>query len=96
MLGDWPAAHIGRKTKSFDASCPLGPWIAPADQIEDPQNLAISLSVNGELKQNSNTSQMIFSVAEQISDLSKKLTPWPGDVILTSTPPVSAALMVSS
>jgi 2-keto-4-pentenoate hydratase/2-oxohepta-3-ene-1,7-dioic acid hydratase in catechol pathway len=72
--------------KSFDTSCPLGPWIVPAGQIKDPQNLAISLSVNGELKQNSNTSQMIFSVAEQISDLSKKLTLWPGDVILTGTP----------
>ena len=72
--------------KSFDTSCPLGPWITPAAQINDPQNLAISLSVNGELKQNSNTSQMIFSIAEQISDLSKKLTLWPGDVILTGTP----------
>ena len=72
--------------KSFDTSCPLGPWITPAAQIENPQNLAISLSVNGEIKQNSNTSQMIFSIAEQISDLSKKLTLWPGDVILTGTP----------
>ena len=72
--------------KSFDTSCPLGPWITPAAQIKDPQNLAISLSVNGEIKQNSNTNQMIFSVAEQISDLSQKLTLWPGDVILTGTP----------
>jgi len=72
--------------KSFDTSCPLGPWIIPAAHIKDPQNLAISLSVNGELKQNSNTGQMIFSIAEQISDLSKKLTLWPGDVILTGTP----------
>ena len=72
--------------KSFDTSCPLGPWITPAAQIQDPQNLAISLSLNGEIKQNSNTSQMIFSIAEQISDLSKKLTLWPGDVILTGTP----------
>ncbi len=72
--------------KSFDTSCPLGPWIVPAGQIKDPQNLAISLSVNGELKQNSNTSEMIFTVAEQISDLSKKLTLWPGDIILTGTP----------
>ena len=71
--------------KSFGTSCPLGLRIAPADQIKDPQNLAISLSVNGELKQNSNASQMIFSVAEQISDLSKKLTLWPGNVILTGT-----------
>jgi len=72
--------------KSFDTSCPLGPWITPAAQIADPQKLAISLTVNGEIRQDSNTSQMIFSVAEQISDLSKKLTLWPGDVILTGTP----------
>jgi 2-keto-4-pentenoate hydratase/2-oxohepta-3-ene-1,7-dioic acid hydratase in catechol pathway len=77
---DW-LAH-----KSFDTACPLGPWIVPAAQIADPQNLAISLSVNGALKQNSNTSQMIFTVAEQIVDLSRRLTLWPGDVILTGTP----------
>ncbi len=77
---DW-LAH-----KSFDTACPLGPWIVPASQIADPQNLAISLSVNGEMKQNSNTSRMIFTIAEQIADLSRRLTLWPGDVILTGTP----------
>jgi 2-keto-4-pentenoate hydratase/2-oxohepta-3-ene-1,7-dioic acid hydratase in catechol pathway len=77
---DW-MAH-----KSFDTACPLGPWIVPATQIADPQNLAISLSVNGEMKQNSNTSRMIFTIAEQIADLSHRLTLWPGDVILTGTP----------
>jgi 2-keto-4-pentenoate hydratase/2-oxohepta-3-ene-1,7-dioic acid hydratase in catechol pathway len=77
---DW-LAH-----KSFDTACPLGPCIVPAAQIADPQNLAISLSVNGEIKQNSNTSKMIFTVAEQIADISRRLTLWPGDVILTGTP----------
>lgn len=77
---DW-MAH-----KSFDTACPLGPWIVPATQIADPQNLSISLSVNGEMKQNSNTSRMIFTIAEQIADLSRRLTLWPGDVILTGTP----------
>lgn len=72
--------------KSFDTGCPLGPWITPAPQIPDPQNLSISLSVNDAVKQKSNTDQMIFTVAEQISDLSRKLTLWPGDVILTGTP----------
>jgi 2-keto-4-pentenoate hydratase/2-oxohepta-3-ene-1,7-dioic acid hydratase in catechol pathway len=72
--------------KSFDTACPMGPWIVPAAQIHDPQNLAISLSVNGETKQDSNTGQMIFTVAEQIADLSRRLTLWPGDVILTGTP----------
>jgi 2-keto-4-pentenoate hydratase/2-oxohepta-3-ene-1,7-dioic acid hydratase in catechol pathway len=77
---DW-VAH-----KCFDGSCPIGPWIVPAEQIADPQNLAIELSINGVIKQKSNTSQMIFTVAEQVSHLSGKLTLHPGDVILTGTP----------
>jgi 2-keto-4-pentenoate hydratase/2-oxohepta-3-ene-1,7-dioic acid hydratase in catechol pathway len=77
---DW-LAH-----KSFDTACPLGPWIIPAGQMADPQKLAISLSVNGEMRQNSNTDRMIFTIAEQIADLSRRLTLWPGDVILTGTP----------
>jgi 2-keto-4-pentenoate hydratase/2-oxohepta-3-ene-1,7-dioic acid hydratase in catechol pathway len=77
---DW-VAH-----KSFDGSCPLGPWIVPASDIKDPQNLGIKLWVNGVLKQNSNTSQMIFNLAEQIAHLSSRLTLHPGDLILTGTP----------
>ena len=77
---DW-VAH-----KCFDRSCPLGPWIVPADAIRDPQSLAIELTVNGVVKQKSNTSVMIFTVAEQIAHLSEKLTLHPGDVILTGTP----------
>jgi 2-keto-4-pentenoate hydratase/2-oxohepta-3-ene-1,7-dioic acid hydratase in catechol pathway len=77
---DW-VAH-----KCFDGSCPMGPWIVPAEEIENPQNLAIELSVDGVIKQKSNTSEMIFTVAEQISHLSGKLTLHPGDVILTGTP----------
>ena len=77
---DW-VAH-----KCFDGSCPIGPWIVPAEEIADPQNLAIELSIGGVIKQKSNTSQMIFTVAEQISHLSGKLTLHPGDIILTGTP----------
>ena len=72
--------------KSFDGACPLGPSIVPASFISDPQALAMKLWVNGELMQNSNTSQMIFSVAEQIAWLSSRLTLQPGDLILTGTP----------
>jgi 2-keto-4-pentenoate hydratase/2-oxohepta-3-ene-1,7-dioic acid hydratase in catechol pathway len=72
--------------KSFDGSCPLGPWIVPADQIPDPQNLAIKLWVNDEVKQDSSTSKMIFSLAEQIAQLSSRKTLSPGDLILTGTP----------
>ena len=77
---DW-VAH-----KSFDGSCPLGPWIVPASDIKDPQQLGIKLWVNGVLKQDSNTSQMIFNLAEQIAHLSARLTLHPGDLILTGTP----------
>jgi 2-keto-4-pentenoate hydratase/2-oxohepta-3-ene-1,7-dioic acid hydratase in catechol pathway len=77
---DW----VGQKC--FDGACPLGPWIVPAEDIPDPHDLAIELSVNGAVKQSSNTGQMIFSINEQIADLSARMTLWPGDVILTGTP----------
>ncbi|HXX37351.1 MAG TPA: fumarylacetoacetate hydrolase family protein, partial [bacterium] len=66
--------------------CPLGPWIVPASDIPDPQKLGLKLWVNGVLKQDSNTSQMIFTLAEQIEHLSSRITLQPGDVILTGTP----------
>jgi len=77
---DW-LAH-----KSFDGSCPLGPWIVPASEIGDPQNLGLKLWVNDVLKQDSNTGKMIFTLAEQITQLSSRVTLYPGDVILTGTP----------
>jgi 2-keto-4-pentenoate hydratase/2-oxohepta-3-ene-1,7-dioic acid hydratase in catechol pathway len=77
---DW-LAH-----KSFDGSCPLGPWIVPANQIGDPQNLGLKLWVNDVPKQDSNTGKMIFTLAEQIAQLSTRLTLHPGDVIMTGTP----------
>ena len=77
---DW-VAH-----KSFDGSCPLGPWIVPASDIPDPQNLGLKLWVNDVIKQDSNTGQMIFNLAEQIAHLSSRLTLHPGDIILTGTP----------
>ena len=72
--------------KSFDGACPLGPWIVPAQDIPDPQNLALKLWVNGAVKQDSNTGKMVYNVAEQISHLSAGMTLHPGDVILTGTP----------
>jgi 2-keto-4-pentenoate hydratase/2-oxohepta-3-ene-1,7-dioic acid hydratase in catechol pathway len=77
---DW-LAH-----KSFDGACPLGPWIVPRPDIPDPQKLGLKLWVNDVIKQESNTSQMIFSLAEQIEHLSSRITLHPGDVILTGTP----------
>jgi 2-keto-4-pentenoate hydratase/2-oxohepta-3-ene-1,7-dioic acid hydratase in catechol pathway len=74
------------KHKTFDGSCPLGPWIVPASDIGDPQKLGLKLWVNGVLKQDSNTSDMIFNLAEQIEQLSVNMTLYPGDLILTGTP----------
>jgi len=72
-------------SKTFDGFAPLGPCVVTADCIE-PQNLKISSTVNGELRQNSNTSDMVFSVADIIADLSSHFTLQPGDLIFTGTP----------
>ena len=72
-------------SKTFDGFAPIGPCLVPADEL-DPQNLPISSTVNGEVRQNSNTNDMIFTVAEIISDLSHHFTLQPGDLIFTGTP----------
>jgi 2-keto-4-pentenoate hydratase/2-oxohepta-3-ene-1,7-dioic acid hydratase in catechol pathway len=72
--------------KCFDGACPLGPWIVPASDIPDPQNLALKLWVNDKVMQDSHTGKMIFSTAEQIAMLSSRVTLYPGDLILTGTP----------
>src|SRR5207302_1868060 len=72
--------------KCIDGSCPLGPWIVPADEVPDPQNLGLKLWVNERLMQDSNTSKMIFDTAEQIAMLSSRVTLQPGDLVLTGTP----------
>ncbi|THB78009.1 MAG: 5-carboxymethyl-2-hydroxymuconate isomerase [Desulfobacteraceae bacterium] len=74
------------KGKSFDTFCPIGPWIVTSDEISDPQALDIQCRLNGTLMQTSNTSDMIFSVAELISFLSLSTTLLPGTIILTGTP----------
>ena len=72
-------------SKTFDGFAPIGPCLVTADSI-DPNGLAISSTVNGELRQNSNTSDMIFTTAQIISDLSRHFTLQPGDLIFTGTP----------
>ena len=64
----------------------MGPWIVTADEISDPHNLALQLRVNGEIKQNGNTHQMIFSIRDMIAVLSLGMTLEPGDIIATGTP----------
>ena len=80
MTYDW----VGQKC--FDDAAPMGPWIVPAAYVKDVGNLTVKLWVNGVLKQNSNTSQLIHNVPEQISYLSEHVTLRPGDVIATGTP----------
>ena len=72
--------------KSLDGACPMGPCIVTPDEIADPQNLQLRSWVNGELKQNANTRDMIFSVARTIAILSRGMTLEPGDIIATGTP----------
>ncbi|MDO8186398.1 fumarylacetoacetate hydrolase family protein [Conexibacter sp. JD483] len=72
--------------KSLDTFCPLGPAIVTADEVADPQTLAITTRVNGEAVQDSNTKEMVFGVAELISFCSHSFTLEAGDVILTGTP----------
>ena len=74
------------KGKSLDGHCPMGPWLATADEIADPNNLPITCRVNGVAKQDSNTSYMYFKLPRIIAELSAGLTLEPGDVILSGTP----------
>jgi len=74
------------RAKSCDGFCPVGPYLVTADEIDDPRALSLSLRVNDELRQFSNTSRMIFSVAELVSFISHSLTLQPGDLIATGTP----------
>jgi len=75
------------KGKSCDTFAPLGPWLVTREEVPDPQDLAMWLSVNGHRYQDGNTRTMIFDVATLVSHLSRYMTLEPGDVISTGTPP---------
>ena len=72
--------------KSFDTHGPIGPWIVTADEIADPHALKIRCLVNGEVRQDSDTSQLIYNVWQQIAYLSTAFTLEPGDLLATGTP----------
>lgn len=72
--------------KSLDGFCPVGPYLVTADEIDNPNNLGISCTVNGEIRQQSNTRDMIFPCKEIVSYISHYMTLKPGDIILTGTP----------
>ncbi|WP_323785291.1 fumarylacetoacetate hydrolase family protein [Thalassovita sp.] len=80
-VGQWT------KGKSCDTFGPVGPWLVTPDEAGDPQNMALTLDLNGERKQVGNTGAMIFTVAQIISHLSEMMTLHPGDIIATGTPP---------
>ncbi|WP_020204056.1 fumarylacetoacetate hydrolase family protein [Cupriavidus sp. WS] len=74
------------KGKSARSFCPVGPWLATADEIRRPQELALSLSVNGKVMQTGNTADMIFGVPQLVSYISHYMTLMPGDLIISGTP----------
>uniref|UniRef100_A0A670IPJ7 Fumarylacetoacetate hydrolase domain containing 2A n=1 Tax=Podarcis muralis TaxID=64176 RepID=A0A670IPJ7_PODMU len=87
---DWQMQKNGKQWllgKTFDTFCPLGPALVTKDSISDPHNLGIRCRVNGELVQNSSTSQLIFKTEALVAWVSKFVTLYPGDVFLTGTPP---------
>jgi 2-keto-4-pentenoate hydratase/2-oxohepta-3-ene-1,7-dioic acid hydratase in catechol pathway len=75
------------KGKGHDTFCPVGPWLVTPDEVGDPQDLDMSLELNGERMQTGNTRTMIFNVRQIISYLSEYVTLFPGDLIITGTPP---------
>ena len=74
------------RSKSLDTFSPLGPFVVPADEIDDPHNLNIKLKLNNKIRQNANTADMIFKIPEIIAYISKYMTLQPGDIIATGTP----------
>jgi 2-keto-4-pentenoate hydratase/2-oxohepta-3-ene-1,7-dioic acid hydratase in catechol pathway len=74
------------RAKGFDGSCPYGPWITTADEPFDPENLGLKTWVNGELRQDSRTNDLIFGIEDVVGFISETCTLEPGDLILTGTP----------
>lgn len=87
-IRDWlaklsPTFTLG---KSFDTHGPIGPWLTTDDEIDDPLKLQMTLTVNGEVRQRADTSDMIYDIYEQIAYLSQVMTLQPGDILATGTP----------
>ena len=93
-MRDWQLHNMPERVelmigKSHDTHGPVGPWIVTSDEITDPHKLDLKCYVNGELRQSSNTDDMIWNCYEQIEYLSSAMTLYPGDLIITGTPPGS-------
>ncbi len=74
------------RSKNLDTFCPMGPYLVPADEIQDPQTLDITLTINGKKQQHAKTSSMIFTIPRLIAHLSRYMTLEAGDIIATGTP----------
>ena len=89
---DFSARELQRRTsqwmlgKALDNSAPIGPWLVTADLVGDPNALKLECRVNGEVRQSSNTADMVFSCKQLVSYISRYMTLKPGDVIFTGTP----------
>jgi 2-keto-4-pentenoate hydratase/2-oxohepta-3-ene-1,7-dioic acid hydratase in catechol pathway len=79
--------------KSFDTHAPIGPWVTTADEVADPHGLGLRCLVNGEIRQASNTKNLVFNIWDQIEHLSQAMTLEPGDLIFTGTPAGVGAAM---
>src|SRR5919109_3714661 len=92
VADDVSARHLQKRepqwtrAKGADTFCPWGPWITTADEVADPQALRLVTTVNGEVRQDSNTSDLIFGPQELVDFLAETITLEPGDIILTGTP----------
>jgi 2-keto-4-pentenoate hydratase/2-oxohepta-3-ene-1,7-dioic acid hydratase in catechol pathway len=92
VLNDISARDLQRqhkqffKGKSLDGSCPMGPWIVTSDEVPDPHNLRLASRVNGVVKQDSHTGQMIVDIPHTLAELSNGMSLLPGDIIATGTP----------
>jgi 2-keto-4-pentenoate hydratase/2-oxohepta-3-ene-1,7-dioic acid hydratase in catechol pathway len=84
--GAWEGFFDWLEGKWIDGFAPLGPWIVTSDEIPDPSDLALRLEVNGEIRQEASTSEMIFDTRELIAFASRLMTLEPGDIIATGTP----------
>jgi 2-keto-4-pentenoate hydratase/2-oxohepta-3-ene-1,7-dioic acid hydratase in catechol pathway len=88
-IRDVQRRHGGQwhKGKSFDGTCPMGPWIVTADEMGDPNDLRVQCRVNGVSKQDSTTKYLYFKLPRLIAELSAGMTIEPGDILSTGTPP---------
>ena len=86
QAADMKASHPWFRSKSFDTFCPMGPYLVLPDEIDDPHNLDLEMRVNDVVKQQANTSDLIFTIPAIIAYISEMITLEPGDILSTGTP----------